>query len=50
MLFDFIFSQLGATLALNVIAVIASSLCLYVSAKEWKSMDNCFDGYYQGEK
>ncbi|XP_046864069.1 uncharacterized protein LOC124457987 [Xenia sp. Carnegie-2017] len=39
---------LGATLALNVIAVIASSLCLYVSAKEWKSMDNCYDGYYQG--
>ena len=41
-----IFLQSGATLALNIVAVIASSSCLYVSAKEWKSMNNCYHKYF----
>ncbi|XP_046864256.1 uncharacterized protein LOC124458247 isoform X1 [Xenia sp. Carnegie-2017] len=36
----------GATLALNIVAVIASSSCLYISAKEWKSMNNCYHKYF----
>ncbi|XP_046863773.1 uncharacterized protein LOC124457986 [Xenia sp. Carnegie-2017] len=37
---------LGATLALNVIGAVTSFVCLYVSARKWKSLDRCSDYYY----
>ncbi|XP_046863776.1 uncharacterized protein LOC124457598 [Xenia sp. Carnegie-2017] len=36
---------LGATLSLNVIGTIGCFACLYFSAGEWKSMDNCHNYY-----